>query len=93
MHCSVLGEGGDDVRIAGVGDGQGADAEQLAACGAECHIVALEVLNKSLGEESVVLDLALAAARVSRLVILALCAAVATTPKRTGAGACCWRGG
>ena len=67
VHCSVLGEGGDDVRIAGVGDGKGADAEQLAACGAEGYIVTLEVFNKSLGEESIVLDLALAAAVVRQI--------------------------
>jgi len=47
----------DDVRVAGVGDGHPADAEVLAAGGAQLDVVAVVVVHAGLGEHGVVLDL------------------------------------
>ena len=56
----LLGGRADDVRIAGVGDAHGADAEVLAAGSAEVDVVASVVVHRGLGEHGVVLDLRLA---------------------------------
>ena len=50
----------DDVAVPGVSDGEGADPEVLAAGGAELVVVAGVVVDASLGQHGVVLDLGLA---------------------------------
>ena len=54
-----LGHRPDDVGIAGVGDGQGADPEVLSASGAELDVVSGVVVNAGLGQHGVVLNLGL----------------------------------
>ena len=49
--------GADDVTVAGVGDGQGADPEVLAAGGAQLVVVASVMVDTGLGKHSVVLNL------------------------------------
>ena len=53
----------DDVAVPGVGDGEGADPEVLAARSAELIVVAGVVVNASLSQHGVVLDLGLAERR------------------------------
>ena len=53
-HCA------DDIRVSGVRDAQGADPEVLPAGGAQLVVVAGVVVDASLGQHSVVLDLRLA---------------------------------
>ena len=50
----------DDVAVPGVGDGEGADPEVLATGSAELVVVASVVVDASLGQHGVVLDLGLA---------------------------------
>merc|ERR1712114_38080 len=50
----------DDVAVPGVGDGEGADPEVLAARGAELIVVAGVVVHASFGQHGVVLYLGLA---------------------------------
>merc|ERR1719238_2280649 len=52
--------GPDDVAVPRVGDGEGADPEILAAGGPELIVVAGVVVDASLGQHGVVLDLGLA---------------------------------
>ena len=52
--------GPDDVAVPRVGDGEGADPEVLAAGGPELIVVAGVVMDASLGQHGVVLDLGLA---------------------------------
>ncbi len=49
-----------DVRVTGVGDGEGGGAEVLAAGGAEVQVGAVVVVDGGLGEHAVVLELGLA---------------------------------
>ena len=50
----------DDVAVPRVGDGEGADPEVLATGSAELVVVASVVVDASLGQHGVVLDLGLA---------------------------------
>merc|ERR1719175_73419 len=50
----------DDVAVSRVGDGEGADPEVLAACSAKLVVVAGIVVDTSLGQHGIVLDLRLA---------------------------------
>ena len=50
----------DDVAVPRVGDGEGADPEVLAASGTEFVVVASVVVDASLGQHGVVLNLGLA---------------------------------
>ena len=52
--------GPDDVAVPRVGDGEGADPEVLAAGGPELIVVAGVMVDASLGQHGVVLDLGLA---------------------------------
>ena len=52
--------GPDDIAVPGVGDGEGADPEVLAARGAKLVVVAGVMVDASLGKHSVVLNLGLA---------------------------------
>ena len=54
------GHGSDDVRVPGVGDGEGAHAEVLPARGPQLVVVAGVVVDASLSKHSVVLNLGLA---------------------------------
>lgn len=56
-----LGQSADDVRISGIGDGQGADAVVATASGSQLDVVAAVVVHSSLGQHGVVLDLGLPA--------------------------------
>jgi len=49
----------DDVRISRIGDGQGAHAEVFTAGGSQLNVGAAVVLDLSLGQHGVVLDLRL----------------------------------
>jgi len=55
----VLLNRSDDVRVTWVGDGESANSEVFTASCAESNVVALVVLDQSLGEERVVLNLRL----------------------------------
>lgn len=59
--CGLRGHASDDVRVSGVGDGEGADTEELSASGSELDVVAVVVVDSSLSEHGVVLDLRLSA--------------------------------
>ena len=50
----------DDVAVPRVGDGEGADPEVLATSSAKLVVVASVVVDASLGQHGVVLDLGLA---------------------------------
>ena len=50
----------DDVAVSRVSDGEGADPEVLAACSAQLVVVAGVVVDTSLGQHGIVLDLGLA---------------------------------
>ena len=52
--------GPDDIAVPRVGDGEGADPEVLAAGGAKLVVVAGVVVDTSLGQHGIVLDLGLA---------------------------------
>ena len=53
------GHAPDDVRVSGVGDGEGADPEVLSAGGSQLDVVADVVVHAGLGQHSVILDLRL----------------------------------
>jgi len=53
------GHASDDIRITGVCDAEGRDAEVLAAGGAQLYVVAGVVVHARLGEHRVVLNLTL----------------------------------
>ena len=55
------GHAPDDVRVSGVGDGEGADPEVLSAGGSQLDVVADVVVHAGLGQHSVILDLRLPA--------------------------------
>ena len=55
-----LRHGPDDVAVPRVSDGEGADPEVLAARSAELVVVASVVVDTSLGQHGIVLDLGLA---------------------------------
>ena len=57
--CFTLGHGPDDVGISGVCDGEGANAEVLAAGCAQLNVVAGVVVDAGLGQHGVVLNLGL----------------------------------
>ena len=57
--CFTLGHGPDDVGISGVCDGEGANAEVLAAGCAQLNVVAGVVVNAGLSQHGVVLNLGL----------------------------------
>ena len=57
--CFTLGHGPDDVGISGVCDGEGANAEVLAAGGSQLNVVAGVVVNAGLGQHGVVFNLGL----------------------------------
>jgi len=56
----LSGDGADDIRVSGVGDGQGGDGEVLSAGSSKLDVVARVVVDTSVGEHSVVLELRLA---------------------------------
>lgn len=58
-RCLSLGLG-DDVRVTGVGDGEDTDTEVLSAGGTELDVGASVVVDTSLGQHGVVLNLGLA---------------------------------
>ena len=55
--CFALGHGPDDVWISRVCDGEGANAEVLAADRSQLDVVAGVVVDASLGQHGVVLNL------------------------------------
>lgn len=52
-----LGQSADDIRISGIGDAECAHTEILSAGCAELDVVAIVVMDSSLGQHSVVFDL------------------------------------
>jgi len=52
--------GSDDVRVSGVGDGESTDSEVLSTGGSKFVVVASVVVDSSLSQHGVVLDLRLA---------------------------------
>ena len=55
--CFSLGHRSNDVRIARVRDGKGADPEVLSTGGSKLNVVASVVVNTSLGQHGIVLNL------------------------------------
>ena len=50
---------GEEIRVTGVEDSQDTNSEELTSCGTESDVGSLEVVDGSLGEHGVVLELRL----------------------------------
>jgi hypothetical protein len=55
--------GGEDFTVTLVSDGKDGSAEELTASGTELNVVAIVVMDRSLGKHGIVLDLGLAERR------------------------------
>lgn len=60
MRLSVTAQ---DVGVTGIEDSHGGAAEELTASGTELNVVAIVVMDRSLGKHGIVLDLRLAERR------------------------------